>query len=119
MFHSSLQVHPGYGFLSENTVFAGELEKAGTRVKFVGPNSHAIKGMGDKIMSKKIAKKAKVNMIPGYDGEIKVVLLRLLVFYISSMYPVSSTEAVYGVNLDVNFEAILKCDLEFICVSFM
>uniref|UniRef100_A0AC34GDX3 Biotin carboxylation domain-containing protein n=1 Tax=Panagrolaimus sp. ES5 TaxID=591445 RepID=A0AC34GDX3_9BILA len=62
-------VHPGYGFLSENTKFAAQLEQAGA--KFIGPNSKAILDMGDKIHSKKIATKAKVNMIPGYDGEIK------------------------------------------------
>ena len=44
-------VHPGYGFLSENTVFVSELEKAG--VTFIGPNSNAIKDMGDKIASKR------------------------------------------------------------------
>ncbi|CAP34639.1 Protein CBR-PCCA-1 [Caenorhabditis briggsae] len=61
-------VHPGYGFLSENTKFAAELEKAGA--KFIGPNSKAILDMGDKIHSKKIATAARVSMIPGYDGEI-------------------------------------------------
>uniref|UniRef100_A0AC34QI81 Propionyl-CoA carboxylase alpha chain, mitochondrial n=1 Tax=Panagrolaimus sp. JU765 TaxID=591449 RepID=A0AC34QI81_9BILA len=61
-------VHPGYGFLSENTHFAAQLEKAGA--VFIGPNSRAILDMGDKIHSKKIATAAKVNMIPGYDGEI-------------------------------------------------
>ena len=43
-------LHPGYGFLSENTIFVSELEKAG--VTFIGPNSKAIKDMGDKIASK-------------------------------------------------------------------
>lgn len=62
-------VHPGYGFLSENTVFAAELAKLG--VAFVGPNSEAIHAMGDKIESKRIAEKAKVNMIPGYDGVVQ------------------------------------------------
>lgn len=61
-------VHPGYGFLSENTVFAAELEKM--NVVFLGPNSKAIRAMGDKIESKRIATKAKVNGIPGYDGEV-------------------------------------------------
>merc|ERR1711936_319897 len=61
-------VHPGYGFLSENTVFVSELEKAG--VTFIGPNSHAIKEMGDKIASKSLANAAKVNCIPGYDGVV-------------------------------------------------
>ncbi|CAJ0608481.1 unnamed protein product [Cylicocyclus nassatus] len=62
-------VHPGYGFLSENTKFAAELEKAGA--VFIGPNSKAVLSMGDKIHSKQIATAAKVNMIPGFDGEIE------------------------------------------------
>lgn len=61
-------VHPGYGFLSENTLFASELESM--NVVFLGPNSNAIKSMGDKIESKRIAAKAKVNGIPGFDGEV-------------------------------------------------
>ena len=62
-------VHPGYGFLSENTAFVAELEKAG--VAFIGPNSKAIEGMGDKLASKRLATKAQVNGIPGYDGVIE------------------------------------------------
>ncbi len=64
----SLQVHPGYGFLSENMEFAGKLAERG--VAFVGPSSHAIASMGDKIESKRIAAAAKVNLIPGFDGEV-------------------------------------------------
>ena len=64
-------VHPGYGFLSENTVFVAELEKAG--VKFIGPHSKAISEMGDKLASKRLATNAKVNGIPGYDGVIENV----------------------------------------------
>jgi propionyl-CoA carboxylase alpha chain len=61
-------VHPGYGFLSENQVFAKALEEE--KVVFIGPPSSAIQAMGDKIESKKLAKKAKVNVIPGYLGEV-------------------------------------------------
>ncbi len=50
-------VHPGYGFLSENTLFVAELEKAG--VTFIGPNSKAIEGMGDKLASKRLATKVR------------------------------------------------------------
>ena len=39
-------------------------------VSFIGPSSGPIKSMGDKIESKRIATAAKVNMIPGYDGEV-------------------------------------------------
>lgn len=61
-------VHPGYGFLSENTDFAKQLQDMG--VVFIGPNSRSIHAMGDKIESKLIAKKAGVNTIPGFDGII-------------------------------------------------
>jgi propionyl-CoA carboxylase alpha chain len=61
-------VHPGYGFLSERTSFAEALEKAG--IAFIGPPPNAIAAMGDKIESKKLAKQAGVNVVPGYLGEI-------------------------------------------------
>ena len=61
-------VHPGYGFLSERTSFAEALEKAG--IAFIGPPPNAIAAMGDKIQSKKLAKEAGVNVVPGYLGEI-------------------------------------------------
>ena len=50
--------------------FAAHLEKE--KIIFVGPNSFAINALGDKINSKELAVKAKVNTIPGYKGEIKV-----------------------------------------------
>ncbi|XP_038127131.1 propionyl-CoA carboxylase alpha chain, mitochondrial [Cyprinodon tularosa] len=62
-------VHPGYGFLSENKEFAKRLAEEG--VTFIGPDTHAIQAMGDKIESKLIAKAAKVNTIPGFDGVVK------------------------------------------------
>ena len=62
-------VHPGYGFLSENTYFAKRLTEEG--ITFIGPNSNSIHAMGDKIESKKIAKKAGVNIIPGFEGVVK------------------------------------------------
>ncbi|XP_015218908.1 propionyl-CoA carboxylase alpha chain, mitochondrial isoform X2 [Lepisosteus oculatus] len=62
-------VHPGYGFLSENKEFARRLAAEG--VTFIGPDTHAIQAMGDKIESKLIAKNAKVNTIPGFDGVVK------------------------------------------------
>ncbi|MDF3414301.1 acetyl/propionyl/methylcrotonyl-CoA carboxylase subunit alpha [Sulfitobacter sp. M57] len=62
-------VHPGYGFLSENSKFAEALEAAG--VAFVGPPVGAIEKMGDKITSKKIAQEAGVSTVPGYMGLIE------------------------------------------------
>ncbi|MEP5631932.1 MAG: acetyl/propionyl/methylcrotonyl-CoA carboxylase subunit alpha [Tateyamaria sp.] len=61
-------VHPGYGFLSENSKFAKALDAAG--VAFVGPPVGAIEKMGDKITSKKIAQEAGVSTVPGYMGLI-------------------------------------------------
>ena len=62
-------VHPGYGFLSENTDFAQALERAG--IVFIGPKPHAITAMGDKIASKKLAQTAGVNTIPGFTDVIR------------------------------------------------
>jgi propionyl-CoA carboxylase alpha chain len=62
-------VHPGYGFLSENMDFARRL--AEMNVEFIGPSSKSIMSMGDKIMSKRIAKNANVSIIPGFDGVIR------------------------------------------------
>jgi len=61
-------VHPGYGFLSENAAFCEALEKEG--IVFIGPKPHSIQAMGDKIASKKLAMKAKVSTIPGYNDVI-------------------------------------------------
>ena len=64
-------VHPGYGFLSENSKFAQALADNG--IAFIGPNIKAVEVMGDKIESKKFANAAKVNTVPGYLGVIKDV----------------------------------------------
>jgi len=61
-------VHPGYGFLSENRLFAEALEAEG--VAFIGPPAHAIEQMGDKITSKKLAAEAGVSTVPGVMGLI-------------------------------------------------
>ncbi len=61
-------VHPGYGFLSERESFAKALAKAG--ITFIGPPPMAIRAMGDKIESKKLAAKAGVNVVPGHLEDI-------------------------------------------------
>jgi len=62
-------VHPGYGFLSERASFVEALEAEG--IAFIGPPVGAIAAMGDKIESKKLAKQAGVNVVPGFVGEIE------------------------------------------------
>src|SRR3982750_1484609 len=62
-------VHPGYGFLSENEEFAKRVEEEG--IVFIGPKHYSIAAMGDKIASKKLAKEARVNTIPGYNDAIE------------------------------------------------
>jgi len=62
-------VHPGYGFLSENSAFCEALAKKG--IAFIGPKTRAIEAMGDKITSKRLADDAKVNTIPGYTDVVK------------------------------------------------
>jgi propionyl-CoA carboxylase alpha chain len=61
-------VHPGYGFLSERAEFAEALAAEG--VAFIGPPASAIRAMGDKITSKKLAAEARVSTVPGFMGLI-------------------------------------------------
>ena len=62
-------IHPGYGFLSENAVFAKRVEDEG--LVFIGPKHGSIAAMGDKIASKKLADDAGVNTIPGWNEAIE------------------------------------------------
>jgi propionyl-CoA carboxylase alpha chain len=64
-------VHPGYGFLSERAAFAEAVEAAG--VTFVGPPPDAIRAMGDKIESKRLAIIAGVPVLPGSEGALSDV----------------------------------------------
>ncbi len=64
-------IHPGYGFLSENSKFAEIVKKHG--IKFIGPSSDIIKKMGDKIEAKKIAKKYGLPVIEGSDGGVRSI----------------------------------------------
>ncbi len=60
-------IHPGYGFLSENTAFAAAC--AAAQIAFVGPPAAAIEAMGDKIRAKQTVAKAGVPVVPGSDGQ--------------------------------------------------
>ncbi|MDQ1156117.1 propionyl-CoA carboxylase alpha chain [Sphingomonas sp. SORGH_AS 950] len=81
-------IHPGYGFLSERESFARAC--AGAGVAFIGPPPNAIAAMGDKIESKKLAKAAGVNVVPGYLGEI------------------ADTEEAVRIATDIGFPVMMK-----------
>jgi 3-methylcrotonyl-CoA carboxylase alpha subunit len=60
-------IHPGYGFLSENTAFSAACAEAG--IVFVGPPASAIEAMGLKDAAKSLVEAAGVPVVPGYHGE--------------------------------------------------
>lgn len=62
-------IHPGYGFLSENTEFARKCEEAG--IEFIGPTHDMMDNLGDKIKSKMVANKVGVTTIPGIEKAAK------------------------------------------------
>lgn len=64
-------IHPGFGFLSENADFAEACERAG--LIFVGPTASSIRTLGDKVLSKDIAKKLQIPLVPSYEGADQIV----------------------------------------------
>ena len=62
-------IHPGFGFLSENSQFAKICEES--NIKFIGPKSKVIDLLGNKSNSKELMKKEGVPVIPGSDGSVK------------------------------------------------
>jgi acetyl-CoA carboxylase biotin carboxylase subunit len=61
-------IHPGYGFLAENSHFAEVCRSC--KIEFIGPPVSAMAAVGDKVACKKLAKKAKVPTVPGSEGAI-------------------------------------------------
>ena len=66
--HGCQAIHPGYGFLSENSEFAAAVAKKG--ITFIGPDPEVIAALGDKISAKEIAMKAGVPVIPGHNKSV-------------------------------------------------
>ncbi len=85
---NSQAVHPGYGFLSENSSFVQRLEQED--IVFIGPPARAIESMGDKLESKKLAKAAGVSTVPGHLGII------------------NSTEEALDIARDIGYPVMIK-----------
>ncbi len=64
-------IHPGFGFLSENSQFAKICEES--NIKFIGPSYEVIKLMGNKSNAKEMMEKAGIPVIPGSKGSIKSI----------------------------------------------
>ena len=61
-------VHPGYGFLAENAAFADKCRES--NIEFIGPSSESMRLLGDKAAARQLAKKIKVPIVPGSDGNV-------------------------------------------------
>ncbi len=62
-------IHPGYGFLAENPTFAQMCRES--KIEFIGPSSEAMQMLGNKVEARRIAKKAKVPLVPGSTGAVE------------------------------------------------
>jgi acetyl-CoA carboxylase biotin carboxylase subunit len=62
-------IHPGYGFLAENAHFAEVCAECG--IVFIGPTVESMKLLGDKVAARKLAREARVSVIPGSQGALK------------------------------------------------
>lgn len=70
-------IHPGYGFLSENAIFANMVTDAG--IKFIGPKPYAIEVMGSKLAAKDAVKDYDIPMVPGIDEAIEDVQKAIII----------------------------------------
>lgn len=66
--HNVNMIHPGYGFLSENSTFARKVEEAG--IAWIGPSYTTIDSVGDKVSARTLALKNDVPVVPGTPGPI-------------------------------------------------
>ena len=102
-------IHPGYGFLSENSSFAKMCDEIG--IKFIGPTYKMIELMGNKSKAKETMKKAGIPVVPGSDGLVDNVLEAIKVA-LRIGYPVilkaSSGGGGKGIRIAYNEKELVK-----------
>ncbi len=81
-------IHPGYGFLAENPLFAERCEKE--KIKLVGPSAHAMRTMGSKTLARKTVQAAGVPVVPG------------------TVEPIATEQEVFRVAREIGFPVMLK-----------
>ena len=89
-------VHPGYGFLSENSSFAEACEK--NNIIFIGPKSKAIEMMGSKLAAKEAVKYYNIPMVPGTEDAI------------------TDIEAAKKIATEIGFPILIKASFDLICI---
>ena len=103
-------IHPGFGFLSENSNFAKICEES--NIKFIGPKSSVIDLLGNKAHAKELMKREGVPVIPGSDGSIKNLKEAILVCE-KIGYPIllkaSAGGGGKGIRIVNNFEELETC----------
>ncbi len=67
---AALLIYASFFILISDVIYVKFQDSNG--ITFIGPSTYALKSMGDKLESKRIALKAGVNTIPGFDGVVKV-----------------------------------------------
>ncbi len=92
-------IHPGYGFLSENSAFARACQEAD--IRFIGPSPEVMEKMGDKLLARKLAKKAGLPVLRGSDKEVSDAQAMKRAKRLKFPLMVKAAEGGGGIGIDV------------------
>ncbi len=92
-------VHPGYGFASENPNFARLCDEAG--IQFIGPKPDVMRKMGDKLLSRKLARRAGVPVLPGTDDAVANDQAASMAWHLGFPLMVKAAEGGGGIGIHV------------------